>query len=105
MTDRGTQAQIILDSFMNRFDADCDDEVTAVEIERRLDEEGVDAPTARAVAGHAMSNWDESGSGTLTPEELARFARTWSAFKGDVSRSAFSLDAEGGGDGAGANPS
>lgn len=57
-SDPETQAHIILDSFMNRFDGNMDDRVSAGEIEKRLVSEGADEATAKAVAAHALSNWD-----------------------------------------------
>lgn len=94
MLDPATQAQIILDSFMNRFDADFNDEVTASEIERRLTSEGVDPATAKVIAQHAMSNWDVARSGSLTTDDVGRLAKTWADFPGDVSRSAFATTPE-----------
>lgn len=80
-----------MDAFMNRFDANFSDDVTAAEIERRLVQEGADASTASFIAKQAMANWDKSKTGALSLEEVRAMAETWAAYPGDASVSAFAV--------------
>lgn len=81
-----TEQQRILRDFLERYDADGDEEVTKDEFEIVMKNEGVDTVTIEAVYRQAFANWDSDKNSRLSKREIKTMADKWASFPGDQSK-------------------
>jgi Ca2+-binding EF-hand superfamily protein len=80
------EEQRVLQNFLDRYDANDDEEVTKQEFETALLNEGFGTSTVNEIYKHAFANWDSDKNMRLSKKEVKELAKKWASFPGDQSK-------------------